>query len=41
MKYENRKFNLKVGENNFRLPLEDELKMVFCRLDLASEDIEY
>lgn len=40
-KYENRELNLKVGENSFSIPFEDDLKLVFCRLDLALHDINY
>jgi hypothetical protein len=30
-----------VGQNSFKVPLESDLKLLVCRLDLAPQDIEY
>lgn len=39
--YSNREFALMVGSEMFRVPLEPQTKLLFCKLDLGPLDIHY
>lgn len=39
--YENREFSLMVGETMYKVPLNKNIKLLFCRLDLAHCDIKH
>lgn len=39
--FHNRKFALKAGANNFQIPLDRDLKMLFCRLDISKFDQDH